>query len=133
MAEKIEKAPEMSKEELVHAVAIMLSCQDMPAQINKLDKKCLFRLFDGFQFRGQAFATLEEKLRDAERKINEQSTEIAVLTNKLKKSQRDLKNKGNHSNGRRTRNHRKQAEFCQNYGNKQPINTAMADALKGAK
>lgn len=90
MAEKFDVTPEMDKAELVYAMSIMLSCQDMPEQINKLDKKCLFRLFDGFQQRGQDFAVIEEKLRDAERRELALMTEVTVLKRKLQKAEVDL-------------------------------------------
>lgn len=83
MTDKIKSCTEMDKDELVYAVAILLSCQDMPEQINKLDKKCLYRLFDGFQDRGQNFAVLEDKLRDSERREMALQTEVAMLKRKV--------------------------------------------------
>ena len=96
--DKIELTPEMGKDELVWAMAILLSCQDMPEQINKLSKPCLFRLFDQFSVIGSSNNELNNDIRKLENTIMVKDGEIAALRGKLDRATKPYRNKGRNSN-----------------------------------
>ena len=79
---EIEKKEEMSKEELVYVMTLMLNCLDFKDQINKLNKPCLFRLYDDMQKRGNAFANLEDDKRSLEQEVVKLRNELQTLTHR---------------------------------------------------
>ncbi|AUG85338.1 hypothetical protein KNV09_gp157 [Vibrio phage Athena] len=84
--EEFEKpANDYDKPELVYAVTLLLNLHDMPQEVNKLSKKALWRIYDAFQERGNAFANIEDDLRKAERERNEWQTRAVVAERKVKK------------------------------------------------
>ncbi len=85
MSEKFEKpANDYDKPELVYAVSLLFHLQDMQADVNKLSKKALWRLYDQAQARGIAFANLEDDLRTALRERNEWETRALMAERKVK-------------------------------------------------
>ena len=76
---EIEKKEEMSKEELVYVLQLMLNCRDYKDQLNKLSKPCLFRLFDDMKDRGNRFANLEDDKRKLEKEITKLRGQVQTL------------------------------------------------------
>lgn len=84
--EEFEKAAnDYDKPTLAYAVGLLLNLHDMPHEVNKLSKKALWRIYDAFQERGNAFANLEDELRKAKRELNEMTTRAVVAEKKVKK------------------------------------------------
>lgn len=85
MSEQFEKpANDMSKEELVWAVALLLNLHDMKGEVNKLSKPALWRIFDSYSERGNAFANLEDELRIAQREAMEFKTRALTAEKKVR-------------------------------------------------
>lgn len=83
--EEFEKSTnDYDKPELVYAVTLLLNLHDMPQEVNKLSKNALWRIFDAFQERGNAFANLEDELRKSQRELNEMTTRAVVAERKVK-------------------------------------------------
>lgn len=98
--EEYEKsANDYDKAELVYAVSLMLNMHDMSDQVNKLSKPALWRIFDDMQARGNAFANMEDKLREQERQLNEMTTRAVVAEKKVKVM--EGKRRGNRSKSRK--------------------------------
>lgn len=83
MSNDMPKKEEMAKDELVWVLCLMMDCKDFQAQINKLSKPCLFRLFDTLSARGCAFSNIEEKNRTLERETIKQQGELDSLKRKV--------------------------------------------------
>lgn len=84
--EEFEKAKnDYDKPELVYAVSLLLNLHDMTQEVNKLSKKALWRIYDAFQERGNAFANIEDELRNTQRKLNETTTRAVMAETKVKK------------------------------------------------
>lgn len=92
---KIDVTPEMEKDELVWAVSILLSCQDMPEQINKLSKACLFRIFDHFSVIGSSNNELNYDLRKAQQTIMKLESRNETLERKVKKMEQPRRKRSN--------------------------------------
>lgn len=97
--EEFEKAAnDYDKPELVFAVSLMFHLQDMKDQVNKLSKPALWRLYDQAKDRGNAFANLEDKLRQVTRERNELLTRAEMAERKLKTME---KNRGRNTKARK--------------------------------
>lgn len=88
----IEKKEELSKEELVYVMSLMLNCEEFTAQINKLSKPCLFRIYDDMMDRGSKFANIEDEVRNLTRENLELKTEVATEKRKNKMLFNKLRN-----------------------------------------
>jgi hypothetical protein len=89
MSKEFDEKKEMDKEELVYVVALMLDCEAFKAQINKLSKACLFKLFDGFAARGNAFSNIELNLNQACHEV----IQLQGTVDRLERNNKDLKAK----------------------------------------
>ena len=105
MSNDIEKKEEMSKEELVYVVSLMLDCQSYAPTVNKLTKPCLFKIYDSIHARGVAFTHKEDETRrlnyenlTLEGKVLALEAKVQLLSNKLR-NEINKKRKGSHFNG----------------------------------
>lgn len=85
MKDKEFATPEMSKEELVYVNNILFNMLDMPKEFNSLSKPALFRLYDEYQAKGNAFALMEDRLRELEMENNELKTRAKMAETKVRK------------------------------------------------
>ena len=79
---EIIKKEEMDKAELVYVMSLMLDCIGFEAQLNKLSKPCLFRVYDDLHARGNAYANVQEHLSTSEQKAIQLQGEVDILTKK---------------------------------------------------
>ncbi|AJF40810.1 hypothetical protein AVV29_gp042 [Vibrio phage phi 3] len=73
-----------SKEELVYTLALMLNLQDHSQELNKFTKPALWILFDQIKERGNAFASLEDELRKAQKELLDTRTKLVMAERKVR-------------------------------------------------
>lgn len=96
--EEFEKpSNDYDKPTLVHTVSLLLNLHDMMGEANKLSKKALWRIFDSYQERGNAFANLEDRIRKLERELLESKTRTKMAEDKLAKMEKNRRGKNSKS------------------------------------